>query len=218
MTARTSELIGKPGRKHVRKPVRGRKHARPLTDSQRKFVERFLVHWNATRAYREAYPAASERTAATNASDLLRHAEVAPIIKRAQAEVRRRYMPSKNNALQELAALGFSNVQDFYTPEGALIPLSELPRHVSAAVKKVKSKEITAIDLTTGEEKVVGHERELELHDKVAALRLVGQHVGLFEAPLELHLGRDFGELLREARARAGLPAPIEGKAKRVEE
>jgi hypothetical protein len=70
-------------------------------------------------------------------------------------------------------------------------------------VKKVKSKEVKAFDLATGEEKVVGHERELELHDKIAALRMIGQHEGLFAERIELPVGTDFATALREARARA---------------
>jgi hypothetical protein len=114
--------------------------------------------------------------------------------------------------LGELAALAFSNVQDFYNRDGKLVPLDQLPVYAAAAVKKVQSREITTPAGEDGKRTTVAQVHELELHNKIAALRLVGAHVGLFAEQLELTLGKDFGELLREARARIA-PAPaIEGE------
>jgi len=114
---------------------------------------------------------------------LLKDPRVAQEVRRRIAEVTKRYRSTANKALGELAALAFSNVKDYYDRDGKLLPLDELPVYAAAAVKKVKSKEVKAFDLATGEEKVVGHERELELHDKIAALRMIGQHEGLFAEP-----------------------------------
>ena len=173
-----------------------------------------MLHMNASRAYREAFPNAKPTTVRDAASELVRHPGIAPTIKRLQAEVARRYAPSKTNTLAEIAALAFSNVQDFYTAQGGLKRLADLPRHVTAAVKKVKAKEIKATSLETGEEVVIGHETELELHDKLGALKMVGQHAGLFAEDDATGAVRDFAQLLREARARMGKPAlpAIEGE------
>ena len=141
---------------------------------------------------------------------MLKDPRVAQEVRRRIAEVTKRYRSTANKSLGELAALAFSNIRDFHDRDGRLKSIDELPTYVAVAVKKVKSKEVKVVDLATGEEKVIGHERELELHDKVAALRLIGQHVGLFAEPLELTMGRDFSEQLREARAR--IAPPIEGE------
>jgi len=151
-------------------------------------------------------------------STLLKDPRVAQEVRRRIAKVTKRYRSTANKALGELAALAFSNVKDYYDRDGKLLPLDELPVYAAAAVKKVKSKEVKAFDLATGEEKVVGHERELELHDKIAALRMIGQHEGLFAERIELPVGTDFATALREARARAIAVAaavelaPIEGE------
>ena len=222
MTPGAAELLKKPGPRRLGKTptsrLKRRKVVKPLTEGQAKFLERYLVHWNAYRAYCEAYPGCAVGTARRMSIELRGHPGIAPYIKAAQREIEKRYAPTRKNALSELAALGFSNIQDFYTDQGALKPLNQLPRHAAAAVKKLKSKEITAIDLETGEERVVGHERELELHDKVAALRMIGQHVGLFADETDAGAAvRDFAALLREARARVTGPRPaIEGQSRQV--
>jgi len=177
-----------------------------------------LLHLNATKAYQEAYPGAAWISTNSQGSTLLKDPRVAQEVRRRIAEVTKRYRSTANKALGELAALAFSNVKDYYDRDGKLLPLDELPVYAAAAVKKVKSKEVKAFDLATGEEKVVGHERELELHDKIAALRMIGQHEGLFAERIELPVGTDFATALREARARAIAVAaavelaPIEGE------
>ena len=53
-----------------RKPSLRKRQDRPLTDGQRVFIGRFLIHYNATRAYREAFPEAKLSTAESEGSRL----------------------------------------------------------------------------------------------------------------------------------------------------
>jgi len=210
--------MGAPPKPIAKRTPPRRVTTRPLTARQRTFLERYLLHLNATKAYQEAYPGAAWISTNSQGSTLLKDPRVAQEVRRRIAEVTKRYRSTANKALGELAALAFSNVKDYYDRDGKLLPLDELPVYAAAAVKKVKSKEVKAFDLATGEEKVVGHERELELHDKIAALRMIGQHEGLFAERIELPVGADFATALREARARAIAVAaavelaPIEGE------
>ena len=132
-----------------------------------------------------------------------------------------RYRPTADQVLSELAALAFSDSRELYDANGKLLPIHQLPARVTATIKKVRSKEVTTTDPESGEEKVVGHLREVELHDKIRALNLLGQHEGMFVEKVELTAGKEFGELLREARARVMAAAikalAIEGEAKAVE-
>ena len=114
-----------------------------------------------------------------------------------------RYRPTANRILSEFAALAFSDARELYDENGKLLPIHQLPARVTATIKKVRSKELKAVDLETGEEKVVGHLREVEFHDKVRPLHLLGMHENLFVEKVELPVGIGFAEALREARARA---------------
>jgi len=80
----------------------------------------------------------------------------------------------KDAIKQELAAIGASNITDVlqWTESGAMALLrsSDIPPHVQKAIKKVK--------VTPNQ---YGNAIEVEMHDKLAALRVLARHHGLME-------------------------------------
>ena len=80
----------------------------------------------------------------------------------------------KEAVKQELAAIGASNITDVlqWTESGAmaLLKSSDIPAHVQKAIKKVK--------VTPNQ---YGNSIEVEMHDKLAALRVLARHHGLME-------------------------------------
>lgn len=81
----------------------------------------------------------------------------------------------KEAVKQELQAIGASNVTDVlrWDADGniTLLASSEIPVHVQKGIKKVK--------VTPGQS---GNAIEIEMHDKLAALRVLAKHYGLMEA------------------------------------
>ena len=77
-----------------------------------------------------------------------------------------------------------------------------MPREMAAAIKKLERAEIKGRD-ADGNPIVTGHTISVELWDKLAALRMLGQHYGMFVERVEVAAGgRDFAAVLREARER----------------
>jgi len=80
----------------------------------------------------------------------------------------------KDAVKQELAAIGASNITDVlqWTESGAMALLrsSDIPMHVQKAIKKVK--------VTPNQ---YGNAIEVEMHDKLSALRVLARHHGLME-------------------------------------
>jgi hypothetical protein len=80
----------------------------------------------------------------------------------------------KDAVKQELAAIGASNITDVlkWTESGAmaLLRTDDIPMHVQKAIKKVK--------VTPNQ---YGNAIEVEMHDKLAALRVLARHHGLME-------------------------------------
>lgn len=185
-----------------RKPLK-RQPKTALTPKQQMFIERYVLTLNATQAYQEAFQGCTWTSANSHGSALLKDSRIALEIKRRLAPQLERYRPDAANILAEFANLAFSNVRDLYDEDGALIPVHKLPARVTAAMKKVKSREITATDLVSGEEKVIGHVHEVEMIDKVRPLHLLGLQEGLFGEKIELQAGTGFAEALRELRERA---------------
>jgi|SRR6056297_987513 len=82
---------------------------------------------------------------------------------------------AKEAVKQELQAVGASNVTDVLTWDGlgniSMLASSEIPQHIQKGIKKVK--------VTPGQN---GNSIEIEMHDKLAALRILAKHYGLMEA------------------------------------
>jgi phage terminase small subunit len=140
---------------------------RPLTDRQQAFVEEYLVDLNATQAaIRAGY---SARRAAEIGYQLLQKTPVSEAVARAKAERSARTGITADRVLEELGALAFANMGQFaeWGPGGVTFRPSDGvdPRAVAEVKESVNR---------------YGSNLGIKLHDKVAALKLAGQHVGLF--------------------------------------
>jgi hypothetical protein len=80
----------------------------------------------------------------------------------------------KEAVLEELEILGSSKITDVLswdqTGGVSVIPSYDLPEHTRKAIKKIKIRPTKD-----------GNEIEVEMHDKMSALRLLSKHYGLLE-------------------------------------
>lgn len=165
----------------VKKRRTGR-HARRLTPAQDRFCREYLVDLIASAAYRRSYPKASQATADSHGYRLLTWPHIQQRIAELRAEQSRRTDIRADAVLEELRRIGFADLRNVMSwgPDGArLLPSDGLDTAVAAAVKKVK--QVPTED---------GERIEIELHDKIAALTKLGQHLGLFVERHE-HSGTD---------------------------
>lgn len=153
---------------------------RGLTDKQRRFVEEYLVDLNATQAaVRAGY---SPRTASRTGHENLKKPEIAQEVARLQAERSERTEITADRVVQELARLAFSDLRDVAKWSGTEITLqgsAELSGDAAAAVSEVK---YTSFGLG------------IKLHSKPQALKLLGDHLGMFVQKVE-HSGPDGGPI-----------------------
>jgi phage terminase small subunit len=140
----------------------------------------FASHPNVTTDAKKAALAAgySESYAHSHAVSLRK--QLAPLIMEYQEKAIARSAISVARVQSELAAMGFSNVLDYYHIEenGEMIPkqLNELTREEAAAIQEVKLMKIE--DPVTGEVRVVIE--SLKLADKRANLVELGKTIGMF--------------------------------------
>src|SRR3954447_19481227 len=162
---------GHAGGRAVRDTLRrcGRREM-PLNDRQARFVAEYLVDLNATRAaIRAGY---SARTAYSAGERLLRNVEVGAAIAEAQAARSRRTEVTADRVVLELARVAFGDPRRVMSwgPGGVrLRPSAELADEEAAIVAEVG-------ETTTKE----GGSLRVKTVDKLGALRLLGQHLGLF--------------------------------------
>lgn len=153
-----------------------------LTDRQQRFVDEYLIDLNATQAaIRAGY---SARTANEQGAQLLAKLSVAEAVARAKAERSGRLGITAERVLEELAALGFAKLSDFAHWDTDSFELTDSDQIDARAVLAVTQK-TTTMTSDSGDI-IIKRERGIKLHDKVATLKLIGQHIGMFPERHEL--------------------------------
>ena len=141
-----------------------------LNDRQRRFVAEYLADLNATQAaIRAGYSAA---TASEQASRLLANVKVAAAIAEAQAARSWRTEVTADRVVLELARVAFGDPRRVMSwgPGGVkLRPSAELSDEEAAIVAEA-SQTVTEAGGTV----------RLKAVDKLGALKLLGQHLGMF--------------------------------------
>jgi len=158
-----------------------------ITDRMKKFVDEYLVDFNATQAaIRAGY---SEATAQEQSSQLLARPDIRALIEEAQKEVMERTQTFQDNAVAELKIVGFSDLADFLTvKEGGIVEqksFDQLTKEQTKCIKKIKQ----TVRSSHSADGTILHQTaviEIELHDKLRALELLGRHLGMFNDKLTL--------------------------------
>ena len=141
-----------------------------MTDKQKRFIEEYLIDLNATQAaIRAGY---SPDTAQQQSYELMTKPEIAKAVKSEMAERSRRTGIKADRVLEELAKIAFSNIFDVIDYNNAALRPETCPDAL-AAVQSVRVRSRPDKDWEF-------IEREVRLFDKVKALELLGEHLGLF--------------------------------------
>jgi phage terminase small subunit len=145
----------------------------PLNERQQRFVEEYLIDLNATAAYRRAgYQPKSEKAATANSSRLMANDSIKAEIRKRRRQQSRETRITANRVLKELALIAFSRLRDYgkWNAGGFFINDSgRLPYDKDKAVAEFSQTRTAS-----------GGSTKFKLHDKVAALKLLGEHLGLW--------------------------------------
>jgi phage terminase small subunit len=159
-----------------------------LTPKQARFVEEYLTDLNATQAaIRAGY---SEKTAPVIASQNLKKVNVQAAIQAAQLKLSEKTGITQERVLNELSKIAFADqrrVMKWGAGGVTLLESKDLSDDDAAIVSEVS-------ETTTA----TGGSLKLKTHDKVGALKLLGEHLGLFKQRMEL-TGKD-GEPIEVSR------------------
>lgn len=147
-----------------------------LEPMQRRFVEEYLFDLNQTKAaIRAGY---SARSAASRASKLMKQKKVAEAVQTAMAERSRRTGVSQDRIIEELAKVAFVNPADLMDLNTAKVK-DGFSAADAAAVSTVRYKRSSS---ETGS----SVERNIDMHNKIKALELLGKHLGMFNDKLSV--------------------------------
>lgn len=148
-----------------------------LTAKQRRFVEEYLVDFNATQAsIRAGY---SARTAKEIGYELLKHAHVSAAVARARDRVTARNDVTVERIVREAAAVAFSDIRQLYDADGGLLPIGQWPDGVAESIAGIEVEELFE---GRGEAREhVGRLRKVKRWDKTKALEILAKYKKLFD-------------------------------------
>jgi phage terminase small subunit len=155
-----------------------------LTAKRERFCLEYLRDLNATQAATRA--GYSLKTAKAQGARLLTNVDVAARIAELQDDRAARLQVTADKVLRELARIGFSDIGDYVEVSRFGLMMKDpatLTPDQRAAIAEISE---TVTDKSRN--------RRFKLHDKVAALLKLGQHLGLFTERLE-HSGPGGGRI-----------------------
>jgi phage terminase small subunit len=141
-----------------------------LTPKQERFVEEYLIDLNATQAaIRAGYKAKTARQAG---AENLTKPYIQEEIRRRRKEQMKRTQLTADKVLHELACIAFSTMRDFgdWNADGFFVKDS----------KRLEFGKDRCVKRFTQTRTATGGSMRFELYDKVAALKLLGEHLGLW--------------------------------------
>ena len=141
-----------------------------MKEQHKIFCDEYLIDFNGTRAYKQAYgEQLSNEVAAVNASNLLRKPNISQYIdKRVRAREKRTEI-KQDDVVRSLKNILDANVTDLVNASGSFTfsvkDTSEIPKELQYAIKSIKP----------GRDGI-----EIEFYDKLKAAELLGKHLGMY--------------------------------------
>ena len=145
---------------------------RKLTAMQEHFCHLYTVHWNATRAAKEA--GYSEHSAMELGYQLLQKPLVKECIAKLSEHAMKEIGITRERTLTELSRIAYANMKDIatWTHSGVeFLPSTDISEEVGSTIAEV-SETVTQ----------AGGTLKIRQHDKVRALELLGRYQKLFRA------------------------------------
>ncbi len=166
-----------------------------LTHKQALFAREYLVDLNGTQAaIRAGY---SKKTAASQAERLLRNVEIQRFVQAGMDKRAGAIEISATRVLQEIAKMAFFDPRKLLNDDGSPKKISELDDETAMAV--------AGMEIVTKGNDDVGFADilKIKLTDKTKNLELLGRHLKLFTDKVELDVGGELAQRMKEARERS---------------
>lgn len=177
-----------------------------LNENHKQFLNEYMIHRNATKAYLKAYPQATYNTCRTNGARLLANANIKAHLSKKLASIEKRFDLSIEECLGQLGRIAKSNMMDYITiyPSGeAKIDLSNMTYEQAAAIQSITTEEFT------DDNGQITRKTKIRLYAKDTALVNYGKHLGGFVNKVEHSGVVELAEKIKQARARAKYKLPV---------
>lgn len=173
-----------------------------LTRQRQIFVDEFVRTGMVRDSYSAAFPNAKRPD--VGGSKMLVRPEIQKAVEERKEQAIARAGVRQVRVIEEIAAIAFSDLGEFFTDDGQLKSLKDIPKPARAALQGLDVEEL--FEGSGESRRSSGYVRKVRTHSKIEALKLLGQHLKLFVERHE-HSGPNGGpietkELSAEDRAR----------------
>ena len=147
-----------------------------LTPKQKQFVERYLIHLNASQAYKEAYKPKNSKSAESCSIRLLRNVKIQDAIQAGTRAKSTRNEIDQDWVISRLKAVADGHIGKVCSFEGSKFSLKlseDLSDDDKRCLSSIKKKE-------TQTQFGGSSEFEVRLREPVRALELLGRHIGMW--------------------------------------
>lgn len=183
-------------------PTQGKGKTPQLSAKQKLFCQRWLIHRNASRAYREAYETNDDNVCAVEGHRNLRKPNIRRFLDIKLEEIEDRFDMDLDKCLKGMFRIASANMLDYINLDGT-VNLSELTHDQAAAIQEV-TVETYEERTGRGDETETVKKVKLKLYDKKGALKDLGQHFGGFKTKVEHSVTEDLADAIKKARERSG--------------
>lgn len=150
-----------------------------LSAKQSRFIEEYLIDLNATQAaIRAGY---SEKTAGSQAHDLLKKPEIAQEVQDAKRRRSEATGITQERVLKELARIGFSDVRKTLSSGGGLIDPQDWDDDTAAAISSLEVVTVHRGDEDEDGNKIPERVHKIRSWDKLSALEKLARHLGMLD-------------------------------------
>jgi phage terminase small subunit len=158
---------------------------KPLSKKHQRFVAEYLKSFNGTRAYMAVYPKSSYEAAMVSASELLRNPKVSEAIDTQKNNV----LMQADEAMRIMSEIARGDIGDFMSVNSMGFELDMQAAREAEKTGIIKRVRQTVITVNGEKEDKETITTDIELHDKLAAVRDVLKIHGKFGASVELSEG-----------------------------
>lgn len=160
------------------------KHNDKINEAHKTFCHEYILDWNGSRAYKAAYPDASDSTARTNASLLLTNTNIQQYISELQNDLEKRAGISRLMVLKEHQKIAFNSIANMHNTWIERKNFEELTAEEKACISEIDTKVKIEYRYNHEDDKKMPVEVEyirIKLFDKQKALDSIVKMLGYNE-------------------------------------
>ncbi len=162
-----------------------------MTEKQKIFCDEYIKDFNATRAYRVAYPSCKkDETAKSAGSRLLTNVNVISYINQRKEELKNKIEITQERVLQEMARIAFCDIRKLYNENGGLKNVQDLDDDTASIITGIETTE--EFEGYGEDREQIGYTKKVKLVDKTKALDMLGKYFGMFKEKVEVNQDKPF--------------------------